>query len=920
MVFPQTPLDMRVEMYALAQWINITADVLQDKKVVVTRGRQNETSRITTPGTCDFTLRNNAKAAYGARTYDPRWPTSPYYGAIGKGTPIRVGVRRVLDTFTRAVSSGWGTSDTGYAWTTAGGSATDYNVSSGVGTHLLSTAGDRITALSGFRQRDVDMKLTWSLSFTNVTGAAVLPGQLLVRYTDASNYNMIRVSIDTAEVITLSLISVVAGVETTIQAATATSLTHSSSQAVTVRALVEGTTYKAKIWAAANPEPFDWLWYVRTNDNYGPGSVGVRSSVAPGNTNTPVTVSYDGLEVMSPRFYGEVSSMPQKQDQSGKNRWVEVEAADQLRRLQTGASPLKSTLRSSIPVLPDLVGYWPMEDGEESSRAEAVTAGAQPMEISQGAITWASYSGFEGSDKIPQPNKGTLHAIIPSHSLGTEVTRFLVHLPASGITDGQAICTIHTGGTIGRWRLTYTTGGGLTLTWYAAITVAYVGDSGILGFNMDDRPCMISIELKQNGSGIDWAIVTVDPGATSGGVVSSTVASQTLGAITDVYLTPDMDLQNIAFGHLHIQNVFHSLFDLGAPLDARRGEDAYDRVDRLGSENGVTTSSYRSPQTPSEAWTKLGPQAIKTLVDLWEDAVQADLAVLYAARGSSHIQYRSHPSMQGQDPRAVIDLAAHELAAPPLPTDDDQGLTNDVTARRVNGSSYRATLSTGRNSTAAPNLGGTGPVPTDNTYNVFSEDYLPDIAGWKLSLGTYDGPRYPQIQVARHQPEVAANSVLSAAILDVDQGDILELDNINPSDDRAMVFGYREVLGGFEHSFTFNCGPGDPWNVGITDGAQVRLDSDSSTLTSSLTTTATSVSVTIASGAPRWIDSATYSTEFPFDVVIGGEQMTVTAITGTSSPQTATVTRSVNGVVKAHSAGESVHLADPVYVGAGIQT
>jgi hypothetical protein len=48
-------------------------------------------------------------------------------------------------------------------------------------------------------------------------------------------------------------------------------------------------------------------------------------------------------------------------------------------------------------------------------------------------------------------------------------------------------------------------------------------------------------------------------------------------------------------------------------------------------------------------------------------------------------------------------------------------------------------------------------------------------------------------------------------------------------------------------------------------------------------------------------------------VNVGGERVTVTNITGASSPQTFTVTRSVNGVIKAHSAGAEVHLWSPVY-------
>jgi hypothetical protein len=59
---------------------------------------------------------------------------------------------------------------------------------------------------------------------------------------------------------------------------------------------------------------------------------------------------------------------------------------------------------------------------------------------------------------------------------------------------------------------------------------------------------------------------------------------------------------------------------------------------------------------------------------------------------------------------------------------------------------------------------------------------------------------------------------------------------------------------------------------------------------------------------PVWTTAAS---AFPFDVTIGGEVVTVTNITGTTSPQTFTVTRSINRAVKNQSAGSSVSLTHP---------
>ncbi|WP_460067401.1 hypothetical protein [Streptomyces sp. YKOK-I1] len=89
----------------------------------------------------------------------------------------------------------------------------------------------------------------------------------------------------------------------------------------------------------------------------------------------------------------------------------------------------------------------------------------------------------------------------------------------------------------------------------------------------------------------------------------------------------------------------------------------------------------------------------------------------------------------------------------------------------------------------------------------------------------------------------------------------------------------------------------------------VRVDTDGSQLAAGATSTATSLSVAVTAGN-LWATSAAYPTEFPFNVLIGGEEMRVDAITGASSPQTWTVVRSVNGIVKAQTANTVVRLAE----------
>jgi len=83
----------------------------------------------------------------------------------------------------------------------------------------------------------------------------------------------------------------------------------------------------------------------------------------------------------------------------------------------------------------------------------------------------------------------------------------------------------------------------------------------------------------------------------------------------------------------------------------------------------------------------------------------------------------------------------------------------------------------------------------------------------------------------------------------------------------------------------------------LTDGSQLAAGIDADDLTLSVAVTA----------GPLW---TTDTNEMPIVIDVGGEHMTVTAISGASSPQTFTISaRSVNGVTKAHASGTPVTIA-----------
>lgn len=89
-----------------------------------------------------------------------------------------------------------------------------------------------------------------------------------------------------------------------------------------------------------------------------------------------------------------------------------------------------------------------------------------------------------------------------------------------------------------------------------------------------------------------------------------------------------------------------------------------------------------------------------------------------------------------------------------------------------------------------------------------------------------------------------------------------------------------------------------------------RIDTAGSRLASAVTEDATTITVETVRG-PQW---TTNQADMGFGIVIGDdltEVMTVTNISGTSNPQTFTVTRGAWGEARSYGAAEAVRLAHP---------
>jgi hypothetical protein len=192
---------------------------------------------------------------------------------------------------------------------------------------------------------------------------------------------------------------------------------------------------------------------------------------------------------------------------------------------------------------------------------------------------------------------------------------------------------------------------------------------------------------------------------------------------------------------------------------------------------------------------------------------------------------------------------------------------------------------------------------------VFNAPDLRPDAEFRVALGTVDDDRYTAVPL-----DLTGSPELIAAWLLCDIGSRIQITNtasLFTFDTIDLIIeGYQERIDSVDWKVTLFTSPARPWNawtVATGIGNRSRLGSGASTLAAGVTSSATSLSVATSAGNPLWVTGAVN-----FDIGIAGERMTVTNISGSLSPQTFTVTRHVNGVVKAQTATDPLGVATKV--------
>lgn len=163
-----------------------------------------------------------------------------------------------VDTFSRTATSGWGTADTGGAWTVS--PATAFAVNAGSGAITGANGSTRTAALTSFATTDVDLVTDISLG-TAATGGGAYVSLAARRISANTDYRTKLRYTNTGQVVA-QLVRVVSGVETALSTVTVPGLTVVAGDVLRVRTQASGTastTLRHRIWRAGTTEPTAWL-------------------------------------------------------------------------------------------------------------------------------------------------------------------------------------------------------------------------------------------------------------------------------------------------------------------------------------------------------------------------------------------------------------------------------------------------------------------------------------------------------------------------------------------------------------------------------------------------------------------------------------------------------------------------------------
>ncbi|MFB7776931.1 hypothetical protein [Streptomyces bauhiniae] len=879
MAFPEDPLGTQVELQIGTTWTDVTKYAQLGNIITHTRGRTAEGQAVD-PASCSLSLRSPDGL------FSPVNPRSPYYGLIGRNTPVRVSVRAGASAL--LLPGGTTRATTPHAAPIAITGDLDVRVEASLvdwapaaetelcGKWTTASKGWILTLLGG------KLRLFWSPD-NSASPSALSTAQVVI---PASGRLAVRVTLDvdngsSGRTITFYTAPSLAGPwaqlgDPVVQAGITSVFANTA-------ALDLGA-----VGTLAYADPVGRVHKAELRNGIGGTVVAAPdfTAQAPGSASFADSAGrtwslLGGAEISNRRFrfVGEYSDWPATWSGGGNLIRVEGDGAGILQRLSQGKKALPSTLRRRIPSATPLA-YWPMEDGDAATQAASALSGGQPLRVS--GLAFGGDDRPSGSGPLPVLGPlATLDGRVPGAQANGWHAEMVYKLAAMPATEQTMLTLNLTPGT-----------GGVTQVVCRVSTAgiriqALDGDGNVVAFFVYSDPAAIAnftgawnrlqIFSATNGSAAYVAAAWLNV-VNSAWNYARTTWTGTPGRLLGVKGQWGNSFQGMSIGHLAAWDIGGTTVPATAPGvtiyeaadDGFARETAAARLGRLSTEEALPITIAGD----GSATARMGPQRPATLLEVLDQCADADAGILVEDRERAGLKYRTRTSLYNQAPVLTLPYASRGLSGlEPVP--DAKDIRNDITVERTGGSSGRAEQTTGPMSTDDPPLG-IGRYDDSVTVNLYRDDQTEPMAWWLLYLGTWDEARYPSITIRLHKrPD------LIPAILDLAEGDVIRItdlpSHLPPGPIDLMVQGYSERIGVRTWEIDLVCAPAGPYRLAVTDDPVLGMvDTDGSQLVTAATASDTSLLVQSTAG-PEW------KWETTFDARVGGEVVTVSGIAPAAS-------------------------------------
>jgi len=655
--------------------------------------------------------------------------------------------------------------------------------------------------------------------------------------------------------------------------------------------------------------------------------------------STPIRVRFRPDGVTWYEFVGIIDALPTRWDLSQRDQWIPITASGTLKRALTNRPPARSRLYHAVQRQgAGLADHWPLEDGATASIAGSAMPNGRPL-IARGVVDFGTTDGPPGAGQMPGALLNDSGQLFTVGSMGATPDWFI------GFVFRLPEPETFTVGTILTWTVPgHSEFARFYLQWdtYSTGTLYFVGIryDGTWGLSVThDRPIdgdhWRSVLLGGWTDGTDVVYhMWLDGEPSIWGPSYSTGTNGTSGVhqitISPTYMGVDIfgigPHAPMAFGGLYTLTALDdsvgpagaTVFDKGTTVashihEASRNRGGWPAVEeyltvcaRLGLTPDYTTPGGGVPDY------RMGADPIITDVERLRAIEAVTGGVLYEVPAGA-LRLDAAADRTDQPVTLTLDYGAGDVAPPLEPVEDTTLTRNDVVASRPDGASARFVLDVGPTGT-----GSVGSHPGTLDVNPASDRALITYAGYAVARGTVDAERYPTVHVdLSARPALIADALAAAR-------PSRRIQITNPPTGQGYYNAPDLMVEGFEIFFDFysldvvyNCTPYAPYVAfGLVDGSGAPAAGGvagfliPTTCVTAGTMTTTSGSVTMTS-APLW---NTDTSNYPVDIDIDGEVMRVTAVAGASNPQTLTLTRSINGVVKTHAVDAEITIRAPGYL------